>query len=57
VDITVTVLSTLLKKAVEWGELERLPCAIKSLPNPKKTMGFHDPWRHSGHAGGGGVKR
>jgi len=35
-------LSTLLKKAVEWGELERLPCAIKLLPNPKKTMGFHD---------------
>jgi len=24
------------------GELERLPCAIKLLPNPKKTMGFHD---------------
>ncbi len=37
-----TVLSTLLKKAIEWGELERLPCAIKLLPNPKKTMGFHD---------------
>jgi len=37
-----TVLSTLLKKAVEWNELERLPCAIKLLPNPKKTMGFHD---------------
>src|SRR4029450_7690 len=37
-----TVLSRLLKKAVEWGELGRLPCAIKFLPNPKKTMGFHD---------------
>jgi integrase len=37
-----TVLSTLLKKAVEWGELERLPCVVKLLPNPKKTMGFHD---------------
>ena len=36
------VLSALLKKAVEWGELERLPCVIKLLPNPKKTMGFHD---------------
>jgi hypothetical protein len=36
------VLSTLLKKPVEWGELERLPCVIKLLPNPKKTMGFHD---------------
>jgi len=32
----------LLKKAVEWGELERLPCAVKLLPNPKTTMGFHD---------------
>jgi hypothetical protein len=30
------------ERAVEWGELERLPCAIKLLPNPKKTMGFHD---------------
>ena len=37
-----TVLSTLRKKAVEWGELERLPCVVKLLPNPKKTMGFHD---------------
>jgi len=27
---------------VEWGELERLPCTIKLLPNPRKTMGFHD---------------
>jgi integrase len=27
---------------VEWGALERLPCVIKLLPNPKKTMGFHD---------------
>ncbi len=42
VNNVLTVLSTLLKKAVEWGELERLPCAIKLLPNPKKTMGFHD---------------
>lgn len=42
VNNVLTVLSTLLKKAVEWGELERLPCAIKLLPNPRKTMGFHD---------------
>jgi len=42
VNNVLTVLSTLLRKAVEWGELERLPCAIKLLPNPKKTMGFHD---------------
>jgi integrase len=42
VNNVLTVLSTLLKKAVEWGELDRLPCAIRLLPNPKKTMGFHD---------------
>jgi integrase len=29
-----------MKKAVEWGE--RLPCVVKLLPNPKKSMGFHD---------------
>lgn len=42
VNNVLTVLSTLLKRAVEWGELDRLPCTIKLLPNPKKTMGFHD---------------
>jgi len=42
VNNVLTLLSTLLKKAVEWGELERLPCTIKLLPNPRKTMGFHD---------------
>ena len=42
VNNVLTVLSTLLKKAVEWGELDRLPCVVKLLPNPKKTMGFHD---------------
>ena len=42
VNNVLTVLSTLLKKAVEWGELERLPSTITLLPNPKKTMGFYD---------------
>jgi integrase len=42
VNNVLTVLSTLLKKAVEWGEIERLPCVIKLLPNPRKTMAFHD---------------
>lgn len=42
VNNVLTVLSTLLKKAVEWGELEKLPCTIKLLSNPRKTMGFHD---------------
>src|SRR4051795_12051316 len=42
VNNVLTVLSTLLKKAVEWGAMDRLPCTIKLLPNPRKTMGFHD---------------
>jgi integrase len=42
VNNVLTVLSTLLKKAVEWDELDKLPCAVRLLPNPKKTMGFHD---------------
>jgi integrase len=42
VNNVLTVRGTLLKKAMEWGELERLSCVIKLLPNPKKTMGFHD---------------
>ena len=42
VNNVLTVLSTMLKKAVEWGALDRLPCTIKLLPNPRKTMGFHD---------------
>ena len=40
VNNVLTVLSTLLKRAVEWGELDRLPCVIKLLPNPKLAMGF-----------------
>jgi integrase len=42
VNNVLTVLSTLLKRAVEWGEVETMPCMIRLLPNPKKTMGFHD---------------
>jgi integrase-like protein len=37
-----TVLSVLLKKAVEWGEIERVPCVIRHLPNPKPSPKFHD---------------
>ena len=42
VNNVLTVLNTLLKKAVEWGEIDRSPCIIKLLPKPKKTMGFLD---------------
>ena len=42
VNNVLTLLSIPLKTAVEWGELERLPCTIKSLPTPKGAAGFHD---------------
>ena len=32
----------LLKKAVEWDVIERLPCAIRLLPIPKGSAGFYD---------------
>ena len=37
-----TVLNMLLKKAVEWDVIERMPCAVKLLPVPKSSMGFYD---------------
>jgi hypothetical protein len=39
-----TVLSVLLKKAVEWGVIERMPCSIELLPVPKPVAG---PRRHT----------
>jgi len=42
VNNVLTVLNTLLKKAVEWEVIDRMPCTVKLLSNPKKTMGFHD---------------
>lgn len=42
VNNVLTLLNTLLKKAVEWNELDRLPCTIRLLKNPRKTMGFLD---------------
>src|SRR6266851_2394398 len=38
VNNVLTVLSVLLKKAMEWGELDRLPCAIKLLKVPKSAV-------------------
>ena len=37
-----TVLSILLKKAVEWDVIERMPCRIKLLPIEKGAAAFHD---------------
>ena len=36
------MLNVLLKKAVEWEVIERMPCAIKLLPVPKTSMSFYD---------------
>jgi len=37
-----TVLGTMLKKAVEWGVVERMPCAVRLLPVPPPSAPFHD---------------
>jgi len=37
-----TVLNVLLKKAVEWEAIERMPCTIKLLPVPKASTSFYD---------------
>ena len=36
-----TVLSVLLKKAVEWDVIERVPCTIRLVRAPKPSMGFY----------------
>ena len=42
VNNVLTVLNTLLKKAVEWGVIDRMPCAIRLLPIPKGSIAFYD---------------
>jgi integrase len=42
VNNTLTVLNTLLRKAVEWGVMEQMPCAIRLLSNPRTSTKFHD---------------
>jgi integrase len=42
VNNVLTVLNVLLKKAVEWNVLERMPCVIRLLPIPKPSSGFYD---------------
>ncbi len=37
-----TVLNVLLKKAVEWTEIERMPCSIRLVPVPKGATSFYD---------------
>jgi integrase len=37
-----TVLNTLLKKAVEWEVIARMPCVVKLLPITKTSAAFYD---------------
>ena len=42
VNNVLTVLSTLLKKAVEWGVVEHVPCAIRLLKTSQGSVEFYD---------------
>ncbi len=42
VNNVLTVLSVLLKKAEEWGVVERIPCVIRLLKTVKSSADFHD---------------
>jgi hypothetical protein len=42
VNNTLTTLNTMLKKAVEWGGIERMPSLIRLMPVPNSSPSFHD---------------
>jgi integrase len=42
VNNVLTVLNVLLKQAVAWDVIERMPCTIRLLPIPKPSAQFHD---------------
>jgi integrase len=42
VNNVLTVLNVLLKKAVEWEVIDRMPCSINLLPVPKSSTSFYD---------------
>ncbi len=42
VNNVLSVLSTLLKKAVEWNLIDRMPCTVRLLKVPKPSAKFHD---------------
>lgn len=42
VNNTLTTLNMMLKKAVEWGVIEQMPCAIRLMPVPNTSAFFHD---------------
>jgi len=42
VNNVLSVLNVILKKAVEWNVIDRMPCIIRLLPIPKPSAGFYD---------------
>jgi integrase len=42
VNNVLTVLNILLKKAVEWDVIDRMPCMVRLLPIAKPSAGFYD---------------
>ena len=42
VNNVLTVLGVLLKKAVEWDVIDRMPCMVRLLRIPKTSASFHD---------------
>lgn len=42
VNNVLAVLSKLLKVAVEWDVIDRMPCVVRLLPVPKTEASFHD---------------
>ena len=42
VNNVLTVLNTMLKKAVEWGAIDRMPCGVRLLLVPPPSAAFHD---------------
>jgi len=42
VNNVLTALSVILRTAVEWGVIERVPCVIKLLKTTKNPASFHD---------------
>jgi integrase len=42
VNNVLTVLNVLLKKAVEWDVVARMPCVVRLLPIPKPSASFYD---------------
>jgi integrase len=42
VNNVLTVLGVTLKKSVEWGVIERMPCTIRLVPAPKPSVRFYD---------------